>query len=223
MRKEILRAPAAAAHDLFRQEPGGTADDEGDHGRGRAERLFAAGVVTMINDFFLLAVMAILLFSIDRRLALDALVVLPFIFVVRWCFRKYVRDANRKIRTAIARINAFLQEYISGMSVVQLFTASAKRERSLRAGTRTTCWRGGMPSSRMRCFIRGGIPELRDHRPDLLFGRQPDTGRNTEPGCSDRVHDVRAKILPADSGLEREIQHFAVGDGGFRTHLQAAG
>jgi len=88
--------------------------------------LFAAGVVTMINDFFLLAVMAIWLFSIDRRLALDALAVLPFIFVVTLVFRKYVRDANRKIRTAIARINAFLQEYISGMSVVQLFNRERK-------------------------------------------------------------------------------------------------
>jgi ATP-binding cassette subfamily B multidrug efflux pump len=88
--------------------------------------LFAAGVVTMINDFFLLAVMAGLLFWIDKRLALDALAVLPFILVVTYVFRKYVRDANRKIRTAIARINAFLQEYISGMSVVQLFNREQK-------------------------------------------------------------------------------------------------
>ena len=91
--------------------------------------LFAAGVVTMINDFFLLAVMAGLLFWKDTRLALDAIAVLPFIFVVTLAFRKYVRDANRKIRTAIARINAFLQEYISGMAVVQLFN----RERKARA------------------------------------------------------------------------------------------
>jgi ATP-binding cassette, subfamily B, multidrug efflux pump len=91
--------------------------------------LFAAGVVTMINDFFLLAVMAGLLFWIDTKLALDAIAVLPCIFVVTAVFRKYVRDANRKIRTAIARINAFLQEYISGMAVVQLFN----RERKARA------------------------------------------------------------------------------------------
>jgi ATP-binding cassette, subfamily B, multidrug efflux pump len=91
--------------------------------------LFAAGVVTMINDFFLLAVMAGLLFWIDKKLALDAIAVLPFIFVVTMVFRRYVRDANRKIRTAIARINAFLQEYISGMAVVQLFN----RERKARA------------------------------------------------------------------------------------------
>jgi len=88
--------------------------------------LFAAGVVTMINDFFLLAVMAGLLFKIDRRLALDTLAVLPGILIVTMIFRKFVRDANRRIRTAIARINAFLQEYISGMSVVQLFNRERK-------------------------------------------------------------------------------------------------
>src|ERR1700739_2374849 len=88
--------------------------------------LFAAGVVTMINDFFLLVVMAVLLFKIDVRLALDAMAVLPFILGVTLVFRKYVRDANRKLRTAIARINSFLQEYISGMSVVQLFNRANK-------------------------------------------------------------------------------------------------
>ena len=88
--------------------------------------LFAAGVVTMINDFFLLAVMAGLLFTIDKHLALDTLAVLPGILIVTMIFRKFVRDANRRIRTAIARINAFLQEYISGMSIVQLFNRERK-------------------------------------------------------------------------------------------------
>jgi len=88
--------------------------------------LFAAGVVTMINDFFLLLVLAAWLFSIDHKLAFDALAVLPFILVVTYFFRKYVRDANRRIRTAVASINAYLQEYISGMSVVQLFNREQK-------------------------------------------------------------------------------------------------
>src|SRR3984893_5103096 len=80
----------------------------------------------MINDFFLLAVMAGLLFWLDARLALDALSVLPCILVVTFVFRHYVRDANRHIRTAIARINSFLQEYISGMSIVQIFNREQK-------------------------------------------------------------------------------------------------
>ena len=105
--------------------------------------LFAAGVVTMINDFFLLAVIAGLLFRIDAKLAIDAMAVLPFILVVTLIFRKYVRDANRKIRTAIARINAFLQEYISGMSVVQLFNREnkAREEFARRNKENMLAWR----------------------------------------------------------------------------------
>jgi ATP-binding cassette subfamily B protein len=105
--------------------------------------LFAAGVVTMINDFFLLCVMAAVLFAIDARLALDTLAVLPGILVVTFIFRKYVRDANRRIRTAIARINAFLQEYVSGMSVVQLFNREEKavEEFSRRNRDNMLAWR----------------------------------------------------------------------------------
>jgi ATP-binding cassette, subfamily B, multidrug efflux pump len=105
--------------------------------------LFAAGVVTMINDFFLLAVMAVLLFKIDARLALDTLAVLPGILVVTFIFRKFVRDANRRIRTTIARINAFLQEYISGMSVVQLFNREHKALREFESRNRDNmlAWR----------------------------------------------------------------------------------
>jgi ATP-binding cassette subfamily B protein len=90
--------------------------------------LFAAGVVTMINDFFLLIVMVGVLLYLNWRLALAALAVLPLILVVTLIFRHYVRDANRLIRTAIARINSFLQEYISGMSVVQIFNRESKAE-----------------------------------------------------------------------------------------------
>jgi ATP-binding cassette subfamily B multidrug efflux pump len=105
--------------------------------------LFAAGVVTMINDFFLLVVMAGLLFKLDVKLALAAFAVLPFIVVVTLIFRKFVRDANRRIRTAIARINSFLQEYISGMAVVQLFNRErkAREEFSHRNKDNMLAWR----------------------------------------------------------------------------------
>jgi ATP-binding cassette, subfamily B, multidrug efflux pump len=105
--------------------------------------LFAAGVVTMINDFFLLTVMAVVLFYLDARLALATLAVLPCILVVTLIFRRFVRDANRRIRTAIARINSFLQEYISGMSVVQLFNRErkAREEFSRRNKDNMLAWR----------------------------------------------------------------------------------
>ncbi|MGB7025360.1 MAG: ABC transporter ATP-binding protein [Candidatus Acidiferrales bacterium] len=88
--------------------------------------LFAAGVVAMVNDCcFLVAAVAYML-KLNWRLALAALAVLPLMLGVTWLFRNSVREANRRIRTAIARINAFLQEHISGMTVIQLFNRERK-------------------------------------------------------------------------------------------------
>jgi ATP-binding cassette subfamily B multidrug efflux pump len=92
--------------------------------------LFAAGVVAMLNDFVLLLSMIVLLMKWHVFLALATLSPLPFMLLLTYFFRNKVRDANRRIRTAIARINAFLQEHISGMAVVQLFNREQKsRER----------------------------------------------------------------------------------------------
>jgi ATP-binding cassette, subfamily B, multidrug efflux pump len=91
--------------------------------------LFASGIVAMLNDFVLLFALAILLFYWHRLLALVTFSPLPLMVLITYLFRNQVRDANRRIRTAIARINAFLQEHISGMTVVQLFN----RERKARA------------------------------------------------------------------------------------------
>ncbi len=126
MRGEIFRHMQRLPMSYFDRNPVGRLVTRVTSDVDALNDLFAAGVVTMINDFFLLVVMAGLLFKIDRRLALDTLAVLPGILIVTMIFRKFVRDANRRIRTAIARINAFLQEYISGMSVVQLFNRERK-------------------------------------------------------------------------------------------------
>jgi ATP-binding cassette subfamily B multidrug efflux pump len=88
--------------------------------------LFTAGVSAMVNDAFLLTLFIIIMLWMDWTLALATFAVLPLIFLATWIFRNRVRDANRRIRTAIARINAFLQEHISGMSVVQLFNRERK-------------------------------------------------------------------------------------------------
>ena len=88
--------------------------------------LFASGVVAMINDFFFLIVAIVWMFELNWRLTFAALAVLPLMLGVTWLFRNSVRDANRRIRTTIARINAFLQEHISGMSIIQLFNRERK-------------------------------------------------------------------------------------------------
>ena len=83
--------------------------------------LFTAGVVSIFGDIFMLAGITIVLFVMDWRLALVALSVLPLIVAVTQWFRRNARDSYRTVRVWIARINAFLQEHITGMSTVQLF------------------------------------------------------------------------------------------------------
>ncbi len=83
--------------------------------------LFTAGVVTVFGDLFaLLGIMAMMLWM-NWRLALVAFAVLPLIVLITQWFRRNVRDSYRVVRGWIARINAFLQENITGMSTVQLF------------------------------------------------------------------------------------------------------
>jgi ATP-binding cassette, subfamily B, multidrug efflux pump len=83
--------------------------------------LFTSGVVTIFGDVFaLVGIMAMMLWM-NWRLALVAFAVLPLVLAVTQWFRKNVRDSYRVVRGWIARINAFLQENITGMSTVQLF------------------------------------------------------------------------------------------------------
>ena len=84
--------------------------------------LFTSGVVSVFGDVFtLMGIMAVLLWM-DWRLAIVAFSVLPIIVLITQWFRRHVRNSYRKVRTRIARINAFLQERITGMATVQLFT-----------------------------------------------------------------------------------------------------
>jgi ATP-binding cassette subfamily B protein len=87
--------------------------------------LFTSGVVTIFGDVFtLLGIMAVML-GMNWRLALVAFAVLPLIALVAQWFRSHVRDSYRVVRGLIARINAFLNENITGMMTVQLFRREA--------------------------------------------------------------------------------------------------
>jgi len=87
--------------------------------------LFTSGVVTVFGDVFTLVGIMAMMLVMNWRLALVAFAVLPLIvFVAQW-FRRNVRDSYRVVRGWIARINAFLQENITGMSTVQLFRREA--------------------------------------------------------------------------------------------------
>jgi ATP-binding cassette, subfamily B, multidrug efflux pump len=83
--------------------------------------MFTSGVVSIFEDVFVLAGIVWIMLAMNARLALITFAVLPLIAVATKIFRDKVRDSYRRIRVAIARINAYLQEHVSGMTVVQLF------------------------------------------------------------------------------------------------------
>src|SRR6478752_6204393 len=83
--------------------------------------MFTSGVVSIFEDVFVLAGITAIMLGMNWKLALITLAVLPLIAYATKIFRDKVRDSYRRIRTAIARINAYMQEHVSGMVVLQLF------------------------------------------------------------------------------------------------------
>jgi ATP-binding cassette, subfamily B, multidrug efflux pump len=129
LRKEIFEHLQRLPMSFFDRSPVGRLVTRATTDVDALNDLFASGVAAMLNDFVMLFGLAGWLFYLNHRLALAALSPLPFMIVLTYFFRTFVRDANRRIRTAIARINAFLQEHISGMAVVQLFNREEKSRR----------------------------------------------------------------------------------------------
>lgn len=91
--------------------------------------MFTAGVVAIFEDIFVLAGIVGIMLKMNWKLALITFAVLPFIILATKIFRDNVRDSYRRIRTAIARINAYLQEHVSGMVVLQLFNREKRAYR----------------------------------------------------------------------------------------------
>jgi ATP-binding cassette subfamily B protein len=88
--------------------------------------LFSSGLVTVFGDIFTLAAIMGMMLLMNWRLALVAFSVIPLVWLTATLFRRHVREAFRDIRVRLARLNAYLQEQLSGMRVVQLF----RRERA---------------------------------------------------------------------------------------------
>ena len=95
--------------------------------------MFTSGVVSIVEDVFVLAGILGVMLWMSWRLALIAFLVLPIIVIATQIFRKSVRDSYRRIRVAIARINSFLQEHVSGIIPLQLFNRERKSYKEFEA------------------------------------------------------------------------------------------
>jgi ATP-binding cassette subfamily B protein len=91
--------------------------------------MFSAGLVLLVTDVLRMIGFATVLFWIDARLALFTFAVVPVLAVAAFIFRLKVRNAFRRTRVLLARINATIQETVTGMKVVQLFRREARNQR----------------------------------------------------------------------------------------------
>ena len=99
--------------------------------------LFTSGIFAIFEDVFVLIGIVAVMLSMSWWLALLTFSVLPLILVITQIFRKYVRESYRRIRAAVARINAYTQEHVSGMPLVQLFNRQQRAYDDFAAINRT--------------------------------------------------------------------------------------
>ncbi len=88
--------------------------------------VFSEGIITIIADFLtLILVLGFMLYT-SWKLTLVCLITAPFLMIASYIFKEKVKDSFQRVRTEVAKMNAFLQERISGMKTVQIFNAEAQ-------------------------------------------------------------------------------------------------
>ncbi len=88
--------------------------------------LFSNGILIIIGDIMKLLVVIIIMFITDWRLALLSLASIPLLLVATKMFNKSIKSAFQDVRTEVSRLNAFIQEHLTGMSIVQIFNREQK-------------------------------------------------------------------------------------------------
>ena len=137
LRREIFSHLQTLPVQYFDRNPVGRLVTRVVHDVEVLNQMFSAGVVTIVGDVLTLLGIIVVLLLLNWKLALITFIVLPVIFAGMMLFRLKARQAFRKIRVRIARINAFLQEQVSGMSVVQAFTQEKRSYDKLERANRS--------------------------------------------------------------------------------------
>lgn len=85
--------------------------------------IFSEGLISIIADLLSIVAILVVMFYTDWKLTLICMSVLPVLLMVTWWFKESVNVSFQKVRNAVARLNAFAQEHITGMAIVQAFAA----------------------------------------------------------------------------------------------------
>ncbi|MFI5138909.1 MAG: ABC transporter ATP-binding protein [Sphingobacteriales bacterium] len=95
--------------------------------------IFSEGLISIIGDLLLvIAVIGIMLFT-DWKLALITLVPMPLLFLSTYVFKEAIKSSFQEVRTQVAQLNTFLQEHISGISIIQVFAREDQEMRKFKA------------------------------------------------------------------------------------------
>lgn len=121
LREYVYNHLTALKLSFFDKTPVGTAVTRTINDIETIADLFASGIITISGDLFQILIILILMFWMDWKLALMSLSVMPLLILAANKFRKGVRDSFQEVRANVTKLNAFIQEHITGMQVVQLF------------------------------------------------------------------------------------------------------
>ena len=133
---------------FFDRYPVGTLVTRVTNDIGNLNELFKSVLITVFKDLFMIVGILGLLLYLNWRLALLCFILLPVIFLLTFIFSFMAREAFRELRSSVSRINAFLQERISGMRVIQLFVRE-KSQMRLFEGLNRENYQAGMKQIRV--------------------------------------------------------------------------
>ncbi len=117
----------------FDQTPIGTSTTRTINDIQKINDIFAQGIMNIIADLLTLVAVLIMMFSSSWKLSLICLITFPFLIIATYIFKEKVKAAYQVVRTQLTRMNAFLQERITGMRIVQIFNAEEQEMRQFKA------------------------------------------------------------------------------------------
>ena len=186
--------------------------------------LFSSGVVAIFGDFFTLLSIMVVMLKVNWKLALLTFSVLPVIILITGAFRRGgagVLPAHSDGDCAHQRLFAGAPDRHGGDATFQPRGPQLRRIRGHQS--RPHGGLQGLHPGLRPLLSRGGTGGSDCRRHYSLHGRGNGFARRRQRGDGHRFHSVLAAFLPAHSGLERQVQPVAGGDGEFGAHLQAAG
>ncbi|MDY7034576.1 MAG: ABC transporter ATP-binding protein [Thermodesulfobacteriota bacterium] len=121
IRLQLFQRMQSQAMSFFDRHPVGRLVTRVTNDIENLNEMFKSVIITVFKDLFILSGILVVLLYLNWRLALVSFIILPFIFGLTLLFSSLARDAFRELRRKVAKINAFLQERLSGMRIIQLF------------------------------------------------------------------------------------------------------